>query len=105
MWIATGAGEEKGGIPPIDAKASAPSEPTLAEALALVATHLNTLPDAQRLQAAQHLETLARAPDSQKALDTLLHALQTQPTAAPAVESRDFHPPVPPPTHLLKKPT
>ena len=86
-------------------KPDAPPTPTLQEALTLVATHLNTLPDAQRLQAAQHLETHARAPDSQKALDTLLHALQAQPTAAPAVESRDFQPPVPPPTHLLKKPT
>lgn len=82
--------------------------PTLAQALGVVAGALNQLPDDRRELVAQHLQTLARAPDSRRARESLLSALETSPgsrgvplelsiagsvqEAQLSVESRDIHP-------------
>lgn len=84
---------------------AAPSQVTLAQALEVVARSLNDLPDAQRDLAAQHLQTLARAPDSAKAMQALLAALHCHAPPMPLPESRDFQPPVPPSFLLKNKPT
>ena len=70
-WLATGAGlmRPSGAVPAVV------QPPTLGEALEVVARCLNDLPDSAREQAAQHLQTLARAPDSQKALAALIQAM------------------------------
>ena len=87
------------------APASSTSSPvSLAQALEVVARSLNDLPDAQRDLAAQHLQTLARAPDSAKAMQALLAALHCDVPPMPLPESRDFQPPVPP-SFLLKNKT
>ena len=52
-----------------------PARPTLAQALEVLAASLNELPDERRELAAQHLQTLARAPDSKKALEALLSTM------------------------------
>ena len=83
---------------------AAPSPVTLEQALKVVARSLNDLPDAQRDLAAQHLQTLARAPDSAKAMQALLAALHCDVPPMPLPESRDFQPPVPP-SFLLKNKT
>lgn len=54
---------------------SSPS-PTLAQALEVVATKLNFLTDDQREMVAQRLQTLARAPDSQRAREAVLATLE-----------------------------
>lgn len=51
------------------------SPPTLAKALEVVAARLNELSDSSREHVAQHLQTLARAPDSRKALESALQAM------------------------------
>lgn len=84
---------------------AAPSSVTLEQALEVVARSLNDLPDAQRDLAAQHLQTLARAPDSAKAMQALLAALHCHAPPMPLPESRDFQPPVPPSFLLKNKPT
>lgn len=84
------------------------TSPTLAQALEVLAGSLNQLPDERRELVAQHLQTLARAPDSQMARESLLSALETSPgsrgvplelsiagsvqEAQLSVESRDIHP-------------
>lgn len=50
--------------------------PSLSQALEVVAARLNELPDEQREVAAQRLQTLARAPDSARAMEALLAAMQ-----------------------------
>lgn len=69
--------------------------PTLSKALEVVALHLNQLPDDRRELVAQHLQTLARAPDSQRAMESLLASMQHIAGPMPTAESRDFQPPVP----------
>lgn len=106
-WLVTGAGlmlsaPEPSSLVPAPA---APSQVTLAQALEVVARSLNDLPDAQRDLAAQHLQTLARAPDSAKAMQALLAALHCHAPPMPLPESRDFQPPVPPSFLLKNKPT
>lgn len=75
-------------------EAASPTIPTLAQALEVVASSLNQLPDERRELAAQRLQTLARAPDSARAMESLLAAMRPAPSPPPP-ESRDFHPPVP----------
>ena len=70
------------------------TSPTLAQALEVVAASLNQLPDERRELAAQRLQTLARAPDSARAMESLLAAMRPTPSPPPP-ESRDFQPPVP----------
>lgn len=53
------------------------SAPTLAQALTLLARALDGIPEHGRELAAQHLQTLARAPDSKKAMAALLQALSS----------------------------
>lgn len=73
---------------------STDATPTLAQALEVVAGALNQLPDDRRELVAQHLQTLARAPDSARAMESLLAAMRPTPSPPPP-ESRDFQPPVP----------
>lgn len=95
-------------LPPSGVASLLPSAPTLAQALEVVAASLNELPDERRELAAQHLQTLARAPDSKRALESLAQALvgsnasQGIPLessiagriheATLSVESKDIHP-------------
>lgn len=68
-WVETGQGT------PLDAPPSLPGfdqTPTLRQLVESLADWLNTLTNAQREQAAQRLQTLALAPDSQKARDALM---------------------------------
>lgn len=67
---------------------------TLGDALEVLASSLNELPDTRREIAAQHLQTLARAPDSQKARDAIMAVLTPAPRV-PVAETSDFAPPVP----------
>lgn len=79
-WLATGQGSMRA-VTPLPG-------PTLEQALKLIAQQLNLLPGEQRLEIARHLDTLARAPDSAKALDALLQSFKEpgQPTLSPTVE-------------------
>lgn len=114
-WLATGEGEmlprqlqstssTGGGL----SVANTSPGPSLAKALEVVAGALNNLPMEERELAAQRLQTFGRAPDSVKALEALMHALEPEPKnqsvsledslagcvaeAALSVESRDIHP-------------
>ena len=71
--------------------------PSLAQALEVVATKLNLLTDDQREMVAQRLQTLARAPDSQRAREAVLATLepsaqesdaQQQATIAPELQEQ-----------------
>lgn len=73
------------------------TSPTLAQALEVVATKLNLLTDDQREMVAQRLQTLARAPDSQRAREAVLATLepsaqesdaQQQATIAPELQEQ-----------------
>lgn len=111
-WLATGEGE----MLPCDATIQTSGTTTatgtgsvisLEQALAVVAARLNILTSSAREQAAQHLQTLARAPDSKKAIDAVLNAMDNPPVSGltPTVEkvlserdlvnTRDFAPPPP----------
>lgn len=107
LWLATGQGEMA--APHNPASVQQPERPpALAQALKVVATHLNQLAGDRREFVAQHLQTLARAPDSKLALESLMKALdnsaasQSVPLEASlagriqeatlSVESRDIHP-------------
>lgn len=82
-WLTTGKGEMLQRTTPDQAVAVAPSASgaiTLAQALEVVAASLNELPDARRELAAQHLQTLARAPDSAKAMQSAIEAISTNAT-------------------------
>ena len=82
-WLATGRGEMLQRTTSDQAVAVAPSASgaiTLAQALEVVAASLNELPDARRELAAQHLQTLARAPDSAKAMQSAIEAISTNAT-------------------------
>lgn len=81
--------------PKLGESSAQPSAPTLAQALEVVAGALNQLPDDRRELVAQHLQTLARAPDSQRAMESLLASMQHVAGPMPTAESRDFQPPVP----------
>lgn len=77
-WLDTGEGEMFGNgaalaLPVITS--SGGNLPSLAQALEVVASTLDALPEQGRETAAQHLQTLARAPDSKKAMAALLQAL------------------------------
>ena len=61
-----------GGLSVANAAAAASA---LANALEVLAASLNELPDARRELAAQHLQTLARAPDSKRAREALLSTM------------------------------
>ena len=63
--------------------------PSLANALEVLAASLNELPDARRELAAQHLQTLARAPDSKRAREALLSTMLPA-ALGPAMETVDF---------------
>lgn len=76
---------------------STDAKPTLAQALEVVATKLNLLTDDQREMVAQRLQTLARAPDSQRAREAVLATLepsaqesdaQQQATIAPELQEQ-----------------
>lgn len=67
----------------------APGGPTLEQALEVLSASLNELPDERRELAAQHLQTLARAPDSKKALEALLSTMVPSQKIA-AVETAAF---------------
>ena len=76
---------------------SARNIPTLAQALEVVAIKLNLLTDDQREMVAQRLQTLARAPDSQRAREAVLATLepsaqesdaQQQATIAPELQEQ-----------------
>lgn len=76
---------------------SSTGAPTLAQALEVVATKLNLLTDDQREMVAQRLQTLARAPDSQRAREAVLATLepsaqesdaQQQATIAPELQEQ-----------------
>lgn len=96
-WLATG--EErmldiKRDVATEDSRPNAEAV-TLAQALEVIADQLNTLTDERRAQAAQRLQTLALAPDSQKARAALLAMLEDGPAPVPLPETKDFAPPVP----------
>lgn len=82
---------------PLGNPTSEASKPTLAQALEVVATKLNLLTDDQREMVAQRLQTLARAPDSQRAREAVLATLepsaqesdaQQQATIAPELQEQ-----------------
>lgn len=83
-WLATGKGEMLQQRPTsaeaVAAASSASGAVTLAQALEVVAASLNELPDARRELAAQHLQTLARAPDSAKAMQSAIEAISANTT-------------------------
>lgn len=83
------------GPSPVPAPGDVGASPVnLAVALAVVASSLNQLPDDRRELVAQCLQTLARAPDSARAMESLLSAMRPA-AGPPPAESRDFQPPVP----------
>lgn len=108
-WLATGSGEMLPAIAPLSSTSTVGCGLSIEQALEVVAAKLNELPSDAREAAAQGLQTLARAPDSAKALQALQATLGVAPPTPmrsippiPTAETRDFAPPVPS-QFLIKK--
>lgn len=107
-WLATGKGEMR--LTPLSSTSTVGGGLSIEQALEVVAAKLNELPSDAREAAAQGLQTLARAPDSAKALQALQATLGAAPPEPmrsmlpiPAAETRDFAPRAPADNQFLKK--